>query len=134
MQLGIGGIPNAICELLKDKKDLGLHSEMVGDGVVDLLKSGVINNSKKNIHREQKGMCFLLEIIPPQITAFAINAAQRRPWVVTDENGNESVEPRRVLPITFAMDHRALDYGDIVPFFRKLDEIFENPQVIESWK
>lgn len=51
LQLGIGGIPNAICELLKDKKDLGLHSEMVGDGVVDLLKSGVINNSKKNIHR-----------------------------------------------------------------------------------
>lgn len=87
-----------------------------------------------SIHREQKGMCFLLEIIPPQITAFAINAAQRRPWVVTDENGNESVEPRWVLPITFAMDHRALDYGDIVPFFRKLDEIFENPQVIESWK
>ncbi len=49
IQLGIGGIPNAICEELKDKKDLGLHSEMVGDGVVDLIKSGVINNSKKNI-------------------------------------------------------------------------------------
>lgn len=49
IQLGIGGIPNAICEELKDKKDLGLHSEMVGDGVVDLIKSGVINNTKKNI-------------------------------------------------------------------------------------
>lgn len=51
LQLGIGGIPNAICEELKNKKDLGLHSEMVGDGVVDLLKSGVINNSKKQTHR-----------------------------------------------------------------------------------
>lgn len=50
LQLGIGGIPNAICEELKNKKDLGLHSEMVGDGVVDLLKSGVINNSKKQTH------------------------------------------------------------------------------------
>lgn len=50
IQLGIGGIPNAICEELKHKKDLGLHSELVGDGVVDLLKSGVINNSKKQIH------------------------------------------------------------------------------------
>lgn len=48
LQLGIGGIPNAICEELKDKKDLGLHSEMVGDGVVDLIKSGVINNRLKN--------------------------------------------------------------------------------------
>lgn len=53
LQLGIGGIPNAICEALKDKKDLGIHSEMVGDGVVDLIKSGVINNSKKNFHRNE---------------------------------------------------------------------------------
>lgn len=51
IQLGIGGIPNAICEELKGKKNLGLHSEMVGDGVVDLLKSGVINNSLKNTHK-----------------------------------------------------------------------------------
>lgn len=50
LQLGIGGIPNAICEQLKNKKDLGLHSEMVGDGVVDLIESGVINNSKKTLH------------------------------------------------------------------------------------
>ncbi len=49
IQLGIGGIPNAIAAELTHKKDLGLHSEMVGDGVVDLIKSGVINNSKKNI-------------------------------------------------------------------------------------
>lgn len=50
IQLGIGGIPNAICEELTHKKDLGLHSEMVGDGVVDLIKNGVINNKMKNIH------------------------------------------------------------------------------------
>ncbi len=50
IQLGIGGIPNAICEELKDKKDIGLHSEMVGDGVVDLIKNGIINNSKKQTH------------------------------------------------------------------------------------
>ncbi len=87
-----------------------------------------------SIHREQKGMCFLLEIIPPQVTAFAINAVQRRPVVVKDEEGKEKIEIRSVLPITFAMDHRALDYGDIVPFFRKLDEIFENPQVIREWR
>ncbi|MCD7828763.1 MAG: 4-hydroxybutyrate CoA-transferase [Clostridiales bacterium] len=58
IQLGIGGIPNAICEELKNKKDLGLHSEMVGDGVVDLIKSGVINNSRKNIHRGKSVLGF----------------------------------------------------------------------------
>lgn len=50
LQLGIGGIPNAVCKQLMDKKDLGLHSELVGDGVVDLLEAGVINNKKKNIN------------------------------------------------------------------------------------
>ncbi len=51
IQLGIGGIPNAVCAQLKDKKNLGLHSELVGDGVVDLLESGVINNSQKNYYK-----------------------------------------------------------------------------------
>lgn len=59
IQLGIGGIPNAICAELYDKKDLGLHSEMVGDGVVDLIKNGIINNSKKNIHHGKSVLGFV---------------------------------------------------------------------------
>lgn len=50
LQLGIGNIPNAICKELRNLKDLGLHSELVGDGVVELLEAGVINNSKKQIN------------------------------------------------------------------------------------
>lgn len=87
-----------------------------------------------SIYREQKGVCALLEIIPPQTTAFAINAAQKRPTVVTDENGNDKIDVRLILPITIAIDHRALDYGDVVPFMEKLDEIFANPEIIQSWK
>ncbi|MCH5320788.1 MAG: 2-oxo acid dehydrogenase subunit E2 [Eubacterium sp.] len=87
-----------------------------------------------SIYREQKGFCALLEIIPPQTTAFALNAAQKRPTVVTDENGKDTIETRLIMPITIAIDHRALDYGDIVPLMRKFDEIFENPSIIQSWK
>ena len=60
LQLGIGGIPNAVCLQLSDKKDLGLHSELVGDGVVPLLESGVINNKKKqtNVGRTVLGAAF----------------------------------------------------------------------------
>jgi 4-hydroxybutyrate CoA-transferase len=50
LQLGIGGIPDAMLECLRDRKDLGIHSEMFSDGVVDLIQSGVINNEKKGIH------------------------------------------------------------------------------------
>ena len=87
-----------------------------------------------SIYREQKGFCALLEIIPPQTTAFAINAAQKRATVVTDENGRDKIEVRLILPITIAIDHRALDYGDVVPCLKRFDEIFENPSVIQEWK
>ena len=39
-----------------------------------------------------------------------------------------------MLPICIAFDHRALDFGDIVPFLKRLDDIFENPKVIHTWK
>ncbi len=50
LQLGIGGIPNAITAFLKDRKDLGLHTEMFVDGMVDLYEAGIVNNSKKTLH------------------------------------------------------------------------------------
>lgn len=51
LQLGIGGIPNAITASLTDKKDLGIHSEMLTDGMVDLVEKGVITNRMKSIHK-----------------------------------------------------------------------------------
>lgn len=87
-----------------------------------------------SIYREHKGVCALLEIIPPQTTAMAINSAQKRATVVTDENGNDKIETRLILPLTIAIDHRALDYGDVVPFMKRLDEIFAEPSVILGWK
>lgn len=49
LQMGIGSIPNAVLQALGDKKDLGVHTEMFSDGVIDLIKSGVINCSKKTL-------------------------------------------------------------------------------------
>lgn len=60
LQLGIGAIPDAVLQALKDKKDLGIHSEMISDGVVDLYEAGVINNSKKGIHRDKMIVTFLM--------------------------------------------------------------------------
>ncbi len=50
IQAGIGMIPNAILSFLVDKKDIGIHTEMFSDGIIDLVESGVINNRKKSIH------------------------------------------------------------------------------------
>jgi acyl-CoA hydrolase/L-amino acid N-acyltransferase YncA len=50
LQIGIGSMPDAILESLTDKHDLGLHTEMLSDGTLALIESGVINNSRKTLH------------------------------------------------------------------------------------
>lgn len=60
LQLGIGAIPDAVLLFLKDKKDLGIHSEMFSDGVVELVEAGVINNSKKTLHPGKMVVTFLM--------------------------------------------------------------------------
>jgi 4-hydroxybutyrate CoA-transferase len=50
LQLGIGAVPDSILGFLKGKKDLGIHTEMFSDGVVDLVEAGVITCAKKNFH------------------------------------------------------------------------------------
>lgn len=51
IQVGYGSIPNAILSNLYNKKNLGVHTELIGDGLVELMKEGVIDNTKKSINR-----------------------------------------------------------------------------------
>lgn len=60
LQLGIGAIPDAVLLFLKDKKNLGIHSEMFSDGVVELVEAGVINNCKKTLHKGKSIATFLM--------------------------------------------------------------------------
>lgn len=50
IQLGIGGIPNAVAESLRSKKNLGIHTEMFTDSMVDLIKAGAVTNNKKTLY------------------------------------------------------------------------------------
>ena len=50
LQLGIGAIPDAVLGFLGEKKDLGIHTEMISDGVMHLAKRGVITGAKKTLH------------------------------------------------------------------------------------
>lgn len=60
LQLGIGAIPDAVLMFLDDKKDLGIHTEMFSDGVLELVEKGVINNSKKSLHPGKMVSTFLM--------------------------------------------------------------------------
>ncbi|RMF65856.1 MAG: acetyl-CoA hydrolase/transferase family protein [Calditrichaeota bacterium] len=50
LQLGIGGIPDAVLSLLKGRKDLGIHTEMVSDGVMEAVEAGIVTNAFKTLH------------------------------------------------------------------------------------
>lgn len=50
LQAGIGAIPDAVLHFLQDKKDLGIHTELFSDGIINLVESGVITNDRKTLH------------------------------------------------------------------------------------
>ncbi len=50
LQLGIGGIPDAVLRALTDKHDLGIHSEMFSDGIIPLIEAGIVNGARKSLH------------------------------------------------------------------------------------
>jgi 4-hydroxybutyrate CoA-transferase len=60
LQPGIGGISEAVLHCLQDKHDLGIHTEMCPDGVVDLMEAGIINGSRKSLHRGKAVAAFVL--------------------------------------------------------------------------
>ena len=68
-----------------------------------------------SLYREWNGTCTLLEIIPPQLCAIALNAIR---------DG--------VLPLTLAFDHRALDADDIFPFMHRMDELLSSPDSLRA--
>lgn len=79
MQLGIGALPNAVLKFLFQKKDLGIHSELISDGVIDLVEAGVVNGSRKSLH-PNKIIC-----------GFLLGTKRLYDWV----NNNPLVELRR---------------------------------------
>jgi acyl-CoA hydrolase len=62
LQIGIGGMPNAVCSVLKDAglRDLGIHTEMMVDGMIDLIESGIVTGARKTLNRFQSVFTFAL--------------------------------------------------------------------------
>jgi acyl-CoA hydrolase len=60
LQLGVGGIPDAVLMALENHRDLGIHSELVSDGVIPLIEKGVINGARKNLHPGKAIVGFVL--------------------------------------------------------------------------
>lgn len=86
-----------------------------------------------SIGRELKGNVTYAPILYPQVFIMAIGAVKDVEYAYRNEKGEVDLGTKKVLPINIMFDHRIGGFGDIVPFIRKLDEIFDNPEVIREW-
>jgi acetyl-CoA hydrolase len=94
MQMGIGAIPDAVLKYLFEKKDLGVHSELFSDGVIDLVEAGVLTNARKTLH-------------PGKIVAgFVIGTRRLYQWV--DDNPLIELHPTEYIndPFVIAQNER----------------------------
>jgi pyruvate dehydrogenase E2 component (dihydrolipoamide acetyltransferase) len=100
----------------------------------DNLISGTVTVSNiGSLYKEQRGNFSLLEIVPPQIFAVGLGAIQEKPGIFIGENNEKEIGIRNTLPMCLVFDHRAVDFDALVPFLKKLDSIFEKPDIIREW-
>jgi pyruvate dehydrogenase E2 component (dihydrolipoamide acetyltransferase) len=69
----------------------------------------------------------MLQVVPPQVCAIAVGTLQKKP----DEE-DDSIVMKEFIPVTIAFDHRALDFSDIVPFMKHMDEILADDELIKT--
>jgi 4-hydroxybutyrate CoA-transferase len=94
MQMGIGAIPDAVLKYLYNKRDLGIHTELFSDGVIDLVEAGILTNSRKTLH-------------PGKIVAgFVIGSTRLYNWV--DDNPLIELHPTEYVndPFVIAQNER----------------------------
>lgn len=93
LQMGVGALPNLVCDALKDRNDLGIHTEALNQGLVDLLRAGVVTNRRKSINRGKS------------VYTFAMGQKSMYEFL----NDNPSVESR---PVDYVNDPRIIAQND----------------------
>ena len=69
----------------------------------------------------------------PQVFLFACSRVKDEDFVFRDEDGNVQIGTKKILPVALIFDHKIGGANDLIPFIKKLEEIFENPEIIREW-
>src|SRR5271156_4493477 len=93
LQMGVGALPNFVCSQLEDRKDLGIHTEALCPGLVDLVRAGVVTNRRKALDRGK--------------TVFTFAMGQKSMYELLDDN--PAVESR---PVDYVNDPRIIAQND----------------------
>ncbi len=72
-------------------------------------------------------------LLYPQVFLMAMGNVRERDYAFRNEKGEVDIATKKLLPITLMFDHRIGGFNDVMPFIKKLDEVFENPEIIKEW-
>ena len=94
----------------------------------DLEQGTITVSNPGTLFKRWNGECVLLELVPPQIAAIAVNMVRDR--AVVGKDG--AVRAAKTAKLTIVFDHRALDGADLVPFIRRVDRIISTPEIFKG--
>ena len=100
--------------------------EEINEGTVCFTNWGALD---KNL----KGDVTYAPILHPQVFLMAMGNIKNEEYVYKNEQGVIDLGTKKVLPLTLVFDHRLGGFADILPFIQRIDEIFENPEIIKNW-
>jgi len=117
----------------KEKKEYDAMPRTERLGKSDIRQGTILISNLGSVYRGAYTPPTIVEIIPPMVCAIALGSFTDKPGIVKKANGEQAIEPRKFLPINLVMDHRALDYDNLVPFCECLDKVFANPSMMKDW-
>lgn len=106
--------------------DTSLQIDDLNEGTVCLSNLG-------SLYHGMTGNVTYAPILYPQVFIMCMCAIQDKEYVFKNEKGEIEIGTKKILPINLMFDHRIGGFNDVVPFVKKLDEIFANPEVIREW-
>ena len=86
-----------------------------------------------SVNRDFNGNIGYTPLLYPQVFLFGFGAARDKNFPYKNEKGKVDIETKKMLPINLVFDHRLGAFNDTMPFVKKLEEIFANPEVIREW-
>ena len=103
-----------------------LLPEELNEGSVCMTNWGVLYNGLS-------GNVTYTPLLYPQVFLFAMGVVKDTDYAFRNEKGEVDIGTKKTLPITLMFDHRIGAFNDVMPFIKKLDEIFQNPEIIREW-
>ena len=103
-----------------------LFTEELDEGSVCMTNWGLLYNGLN-------GNVTYTPLLYPQVFLFAMGVVKDTDYAFRNEKGEVDIATKKTLPITLMFDHRIGAFNDVMRFIKKLDEIFQNPSVINEW-